>query len=141
MRVQRVQLFFQPPGFFQDFRFAESEISALRVPDVCDEPDVFGRLFRCFFANFRFAGILILPRVIYHFLFLIRFTGFFVAFPGGRPLLRLGCTISGALRAILAGLCSISGVFRAIPAVLCSISADFCSIGWLHQKNVPVPVL
>ena len=73
-----------------------------------------------FLANFRFAGILVLPRVIYHFLFLIRFTGFFVAFPGGRPLLRFGCAISGAFRAI---------------------SAGFCSIGWLHQKNVPVPVL
>ena len=53
MRVKGVQLFFQPPGFFQDFRFAKSEIPALRVPDVCDEPHVFGRLFgRYFFQIF-----------------------------------------------------------------------------------------
>ena len=51
MRVQRVQLFFQPPGFIQDFRFAESEIPALRVPDVCDEPHVFRRLFGRYFCQ------------------------------------------------------------------------------------------
>lgn len=53
MRVKGVQLFFQPAGFIQDFRFAESEIPALRVSDVCDESHVFGRLFgRYFFQIF-----------------------------------------------------------------------------------------
>ena len=51
MRVKGVQLFFQPPGFFQDFRFSESEIPALRVPDVCDEPHVFRRLFGRYFCQ------------------------------------------------------------------------------------------
>lgn len=53
MRVKGVQLFFQPPRFIQDFRFAESEIPTLCVPDVCDEPHVFRRLFgRYFFQIF-----------------------------------------------------------------------------------------
>lgn len=51
MRVKGVQLFFQPPGFFQYFRFPESEIPALRVPDVCDEPHVFRRLFGRYFCQ------------------------------------------------------------------------------------------
>ena len=51
MRVKGVQIFFQPPGFFQDFRFAKSEIPALRVPDVCDEPHVFRRLFGRYFSQ------------------------------------------------------------------------------------------
>lgn len=51
MRVQRVQLFFQTPGFFQDFRFPEHKESTLRVPDVCDEPHVFRRLFGRYFCQ------------------------------------------------------------------------------------------
>lgn len=51
MRVQCVQFLFQSPGFVQDFRFAESEIPALRVPDVCDEPHVFRRLFGRYFCQ------------------------------------------------------------------------------------------
>ena len=73
-----------------------------------------------FLANFLFAATLRQSYRNYRFLIFVCFTGFFVAFPGGRPLLRLGCAISGAFRAI---------------------SAGFCSIGWLHQKNVPVPAL
>ena len=87
-----------------------------------------------FFANFRFAGIVVLPWVIYPFFVLRVFTAFFLAFPGGRPLLRFGCAFCGAFRAILSRFCSIF-------VGSCAISGGFCSIGWLHQKNVPVPVL
>lgn len=53
MRVKGVQLFFQTLGFFQQFRFVECKPTALRVPDVCDEPHVFRRLFgRYFFQIF-----------------------------------------------------------------------------------------
>jgi hypothetical protein len=51
MRVKDVQHFFQPHGFFQDSRFTEIEIPTLRVPDVCDKPDVFGRLFGRYFCQ------------------------------------------------------------------------------------------
>ena len=87
-----------------------------------------------FFANFRFAGILHLPYTIYPFFGLRVFTGLEMAFLAGRPLFLVSCTDFAGFRAILGRSCTISGV-------LCAISAGFCSIGWLHQKNVPVPVL
>ena len=49
IRVKRVQLFFQPPGFFQQFGFVEREESALRVADVGHKPNVFPGLFGRYF--------------------------------------------------------------------------------------------
>ena len=49
MRVKGVQLFFQPPGFFQQFGFVEREESALRVADVGHKLNVFPGLFGRYF--------------------------------------------------------------------------------------------
>ena len=49
--VNGVQLSFQSSGFFKYFGLAECEITALRVPDVCDKPHVFGRLFGRYFCQ------------------------------------------------------------------------------------------
>ena len=70
MRVQRVKFLFQPPGFFQDFRFPERKESALRVPNVGHELNVFPGLFgRYFFQILDLRAFRRFHKVFIHFSF------------------------------------------------------------------------
>ena len=51
MRIKGIQLFFQPPGFIQNFRPSKRKVSALRVSDVCDKSHVSHRLFGRYFCQ------------------------------------------------------------------------------------------
>ena len=69
-RVQRVKFLFQPPGFFQQFGFTERKESALRVPDVGNELNVFPGLFgRYFFQILDLRAFRRFHKVFIHFSF------------------------------------------------------------------------
>ena len=110
MRVKGVQLFFQPPGFFQDFRFPERKESALRMADVGNEPHVFRRLFgRYFFQIFDLRAFRPVLVQLIHFSFCVSLRASFW------PL--WACRFFGAVRAWVSGaklLVQDSGPFRPV---------------------------